>query len=431
MIGDEEQGTAKHSAQLRCAKSHIFAPSLATPSTPAEHKAEENNHSPGPCVGCLDGVRVIAAFTVVAHHFGALDVNFQTSANIQDLQFADGRSSSIMNRGLEGVQVPWVIAYIAGVGPGHIAVESFLTVAGFVAAYGTWQKGGSADTYEKRLFKRYFRIAIPLLPVHLVNGLLFHFSLTHGNYAQLPSRENVAASYAAGLFRFVYASDLNGALWVVEAFFLAPFVAAGVQIPVLRLAAKYRGIWYAGCLVYCLGNVVNVETISQQLSVVVGVVLADLYFHNWRAIVSKKFLSAASLCALISVLALLMASPYLPRPFYGQGILIRLSSWAFVCTALFVRWTQCIFSNCLMRRMSKYTYEVYIWHLLVFHFFAHTVVPKFSGSSLFGIYALAVLLVIPVSVMAYHIVEKPGASLTQRLTNWMFQDSHRVEQLQS
>ena len=378
------------------------------------NQGESSQSTPPAAVDSIHGVRVIAALAVVVHHFGALNVDFQAPVN------------NGVGRRLN--ELPWAVAYIAGVGPGNIAVETFLTVAGFVAAYTTWSKGGVAQSYEKRLFKRYFRIAIPLIPVHLVNGLLFHFGLTHGNYARTPSREEVASSYRVGLFRFIYASDLNGALWIVEEFFLAPFVAAAVQLPVLRLLPLYRGMWYLACFLYCVGNVFEPQTISQYLSVVVGVALADLYFHIYSRLDARGSDSPLLLTALSAWLVLLMLSPYLPVPFYNVKFLIRVSGWAFVCFALFVRKLRCVFSNCLMRRLSRYTYEVYIWHLVVFHFFAKSVTPMHEGTDLIGIYVLAIILVLVFAVVGYHAVERPGNWVTQKLIRYVFDHGVRKTQ---
>lgn len=139
---------------------------------------------PGPrkrtgSVPVLDGLRVISVLVVLFHHTGTLDEDLWDPKALR-LHRDTRVLQAAHNLGSDGL-----FPHFIGVGPGRVAVEVFLLIAGFVAAHGLFHRIGvewDVETFAQRLghavyktqgslMKRFWRLALPLIPVQVITAL--------------------------------------------------------------------------------------------------------------------------------------------------------------------------------------------------------------------------------------------------------------------
>jgi len=353
-------------------------------------------------LGSIDGVRVVSAILVVFHHFPSVDKGI-------------GGNRRILSHITSYQETFWGYVLLIPVGPGKIAVQTFLIMSGIVSTYPCWRTG-TINSYEKSLLKRFGRLALPVLPVQLVHLILYSLGYAYGNFSRFPSADSVRRSYTAGISS-IFASELNGALWVLPYFLFAPVVSFAVQYPALKLRPQARIAWYLLCLLYLGGNFSDEKTVSEYFSVVVGVILSDVFSN--RATSNSDFLKVG---VLISFATLFF--PWLPGEFYAHKLSQVICAASFILLAQFWGPLNLAMDNVVMQTLSKYTYQLYIWHLVVLNTFAASVTPKASAfqEKLF-VYVVAYLIVFVVAFVSYWIIEVPCGRMVTSMVRWFTNDA--------
>mmetsp|Transcript_29311 Transcript_29311/g.47056 ORF Transcript_29311/g.47056 Transcript_29311/m.47056 type:complete len:445 (-) Transcript_29311:112-1446(-) len=375
-------------------------------------------------IGVLGGLRVVSSIVVLFHHIGSLD------EDLWDPEVLRAKRGS--NRHLAGGGTTPsdenLFYYIIGIGPGHLAVEVFLLLAGFVSAYDVWWRIGKAVTktspwdtdiygpallsrYQKNLLRRFWRLALPLIPVQFTHFMLWKYNLAYGPWLSFPSKETVVSSFEKGV-PSIWSSELSGSLWILEALFIAPFVSAALQLPVLNLGPRARFIWYFMCLVYFSGNFADDSTISSNTSVVFGIILADLYHH-----IDVHRISFKNMLLQFLIASACLAFPWYPPPMYAARYSMIISSAACVFIALFCPfiWIRFLLDNKIMSIAARFSYELYIWHLVILSLFAVTVAPHVSKIVL---YITGFTSCFVVAIVAYYLIEVPSNMFGDRIVAW-------------
>ncbi|GBG29241.1 Hypothetical Protein FCC1311_054632 [Hondaea fermentalgiana] len=388
-------------------------------------------------VGVLNGARAVSAVIVLFHHIGALDEDLWDARYLKRQREARGHIPIGSGRRMLGSQqqsaldgqgnpIAEFFLHLIGFGPGHLAVEVFLILAGFVAAHEVWYRlardnenlnederfarasSALVRRYQRAFLSRFWRLGLPLLAVHGVHLMLWSQRLAYGPYLSFPRSEDVLKPYRIGM-RAIWSSSLSGSLWILETLFLAPFVALAAQLPVMGARGRARLAWYALVITYLSGNPRDRESYSYFTGVVAGAALADLYNN----VALRDRIRLVSL----PIASVLVSLPWWPGPMYGQHFCLTLSAVGFVYFILYApRAMQRILDNRLMERAAPYSYQLYIWHLLVFSFFAVNVQPYVPKLMLYiGGFVVSFLVAVP----AYHLLEIPSAKAGALFSQWM------------
>eukprot|EP00121_Abeoforma_whisleri_P016435 Awhi_evm1s15083 len=321
--------------------------SLTSPSL-TRHSLHQDEYkhmkSVGQTINSLSGVRTLSALVVIFHHISALDSSMSEGRTQRSLQAMIDSSNQNL----------WEWLLLVGAGPGSVVKNSF----------------------------------------------------SQG----LPS---------------IFASQLSGSLWILEALFFAPFISLALQLPILGAAKKVRSLWYIGCLVYLIGNGYNPRTISAYFPVLVGVIFADLYSNGFSLNVQQQSKNNNALVyshnhsgidilpkvyrySILFLSVFFLCMPWFSSPFYAHSFSLVMCACAFVFLALFWEPVRASMDNGFFSRGAKYTYSLYIWHLLVLNTFGASVVPYFNTflGKVFA-YVAAYLATFLVTYVAYIYIEAP------------------------
>ncbi len=148
----------------------------------------------------VDAIRVLCSFIIICAH---LDMLFRKESNTHRRLEEDD----------DGQTLKVALKCITGT-----VVQGFFNLSGFVVAYQFLTN--RVDSLRASLLSRPFRMLIPLALVQIVDLGLYLSDLAYFNYQSKPSWETVQDDFSS--LRFVFASSLNGPLWVIEAFFFLP-----------------------------------------------------------------------------------------------------------------------------------------------------------------------------------------------------------------
>jgi len=375
--------------------------------------------------GVLEGARVLSAFVVLFHHIGALDRDLWDP---EALASASGVNRTDDNRLLQTAARANgnLIWHIFGIGPGHLAVEVFLVIAGFVAAFGVWSRIGESSSkqdyesrgeyeqrigfallkrFQKSLLLRFWRLGPPLIPVQILHFALWKNKLAYGPYLTFPASEEVRDAYDIGI-RALWAFQLSGSLWIIETLFFAPFVVLALILPIQTLSTAPRWGWYLSAIVYFSGNLVERRTYSYNTGIVMGAALADLFYHHAKSF--RDDLSSPWKAVIFSMAAVCVSFPWWRHGMYGHHYSMVVSAAAFVFLALFAPpVVQKVLNNKVVKFYSPFSYQLYIWHVLILSIFAVNVQPIASKGVLY-IFGFGTCLIW--APIAYLIFELPSVS---------------------
>uniref|UniRef100_A0A0G4HMI5 Acyltransferase 3 domain-containing protein n=1 Tax=Chromera velia CCMP2878 TaxID=1169474 RepID=A0A0G4HMI5_9ALVE len=355
----------------------------------------------------LDGLRVISALVVAFHHIQSVDYS------LSDLKAPSDATAFLQDGEKPFVAPSGMFLWLLASNPG---VYCFLIISGAVLSYPAWQgKTKSVDHYDRVLFKRYFRLALPLVPAHVVHLLLWHYGLAKGSWGVAPSALSVERGFDKGLLG-VFCSHLNGALWILEVFFWAPFVALPVQLVALKVNALGRALWYTACLLFFAGNFHQSSTVSFNLCIVVGVAVSDLWSH--RQIVEREH--KKTLTCVLWAAALCVPLPWLPSPLYRDSLSQMVCSCACVLLVLFVTPFRQIMEAKPLVALAPYSFALYVWHLPILHTFGTSVTPHFQGGARVAVYGLAYVVCFLVAFCVHWTIEQRCRQLTDCLTEAFF-----------
>eukprot|EP00977_Amphora_coffeiformis_P011655 scaffold2804_cov181-Amphora_coffeaeformis.AAC.23 len=358
-------------------------------------------------IGIIDGLRFISALVVLVSHIGALDPDLSLPDTRRQLLDAESAKEVAKHSCLE-------------LGGDHVLI--FLVIAGFCAASRLWKPLLEARTSRRSdvsidfmrhcqcsLIKRFFRLGLPLVPVHITHIWLARHRLAEGPYHRFPSDDKILKAYSVGV-RALWSSALSGQLWILEELFLAPFIALALQLPVVTARPRSRIIWYLMCMAYLAGNVRDEDTVSLYCGTLFGVILADMYHHNlcYNLTWTRRFFHA--------MLGLLVVG----LPWYWNHTASFLaSSAAIVYLVVFIapKRLQYLLDNPVVQHCVRYAYELYIWHILVFSIFSVNVRPKINSQILYYVAGFSSCMV--VSILTFYLFEVPSFLLARSLAGFL------------
>lgn len=189
------------------------------------------------------------------------------------------------------------IEYLIGATPlnlviaGKFSVKLFMIISGFLAARRFFLTG-EEKALSEGAFKKYFRLVLPVVAVNLLIVLAMYGGLYRndemavladsvdlfGNYNQFtPSLFEALKEALFGCF-LTGANVYNGPLWFLEYEFLGTLLVTGILALVGKRKARF--------VVYPVVCVIFVR--SDFLAVLMGLLLAELFYHDYKWVEKLK-----------------------------------------------------------------------------------------------------------------------------------------------
>jgi peptidoglycan/LPS O-acetylase OafA/YrhL len=396
-------------------------------------------------VGALDGIRVLAIFTVAHFHIWQqswLTINIPTPA--------------LAKWGISNISLEWIQRY------GSFFVDMMILLTGFClflpyARYmieGGEKRPGLPDRYEVRNFyiKRiarivpsyYFCTLIYLIFIILPEkkygsaGAFFaDESMMHQLFANLTFTQNLSAET-------YISTPFNGALWTVcvemQFYLIFPFIAwCFRKKPILTyLATVGISYFYVQTRVVPLdegGLRWHLNQMPALLCVFANGMLAALLFvsiakHFRRGKYSGLFFTVLTVAAFWAVRFILRKGPGAMNNLRWQLQMRFLLSifYLIICVSVpfTVKWFRKFFDNKVMHFLAGISYNLYIWHQMIAVQLKLNKIPYWEGEELPNIagnkdwmhsYTLIVILaVLAAAAAATYLIEKPCARLIGKLT---------------
>lgn len=261
----------------------------------------------------LDGLRGLAAFVVVLHHFIYafypalfLGANTQTHLKEGGEVFASGSALNLLYSG-------------------NFAVCIFFVMSGFVLSYKFFQQKDHQIIKESAV-KRYVRLVVPVAFSILVAFVLMKFSLFYNQQAAVVSGSNWLGEFwrftpnfmdalkqtFIGAF-FTDSFEYNVTLWSIAYEFIGSFLVFGFLAFFGKSKRRY--------LAYILAIIIFFQT--YYLAFILGMLLSDLIVHK-KTIIGKfdkhKFIRSGLL-----LFGLFLGSHLRRRDFnfYCQGVTLK------------------------------------------------------------------------------------------------------------
>lgn len=218
------------------------------------------------------------------------------------------------------------IEFLVGASPlnifiaGKFSVKLFMIISGFLAARRFFLTG-EEKALSEGAFKKYFRLVLPVVAVNILIVLAMYAGLYHndemaviansvdlfGNYNQFqPSIFAALKEAAIGCF-LTGANAYNGPLWFLEYEFLGTLMVAAILALVGKKKARFV-VYAAVCIIFIR---------SDFLAVFMGMILAELFYHDYQwveKLKSKKWLMWLALAAC------LLIATYPPIGDYGNRL---------------------------------------------------------------------------------------------------------------
>ena len=378
-----------------------------------------NNES---SVGVLNGLRLLSAVVVVFHHIGALDNSLWDQEALQKNQrrvrnrikdYLPKKERQNDRRFL--FERPIILDLMPKM-PGRVALATFIIIAGFVAAHGVHTRIKSMRNstnptsstknmsaleitavalmkrYSNSLLHRYLRLALPVLPAVVLYQIFFQLAWIPGPYntvfANSTHREYyILSAWAEGPIRGIFSSQLNGAFWIMPILFSAPFLSLSIQVPAFSLTPCGRAVWYC-CILLYFGGSFNTKTTDNNIMVVLGVVLADIYHCEWKKWSRLKFLAFYCACLFAFLI------PWFPEPIYSAHITETIGGAGTFALIVFcpLQRLKSIFDNRCCKYFQGSAFYIYIWHLLIYGVCLINVEPHVSKPVLYSVGCSAAIL---------------------------------------
>eukprot|EP00924_Labyrinthula_sp_SR-Ha-C_P004563 snap_masked-scaffold_1-processed-gene-4.37-mRNA-1 protein AED:1.00 eAED:1.00 QI:0/0/0/0/1/1/2/0/396 len=369
-------------------------------------------------------LRAVCAIIVVLHHLPALNPWLVTSDKaflgklVKSREFMFREPTGAMKKAVQrpfhgappnsheiSMNEDWFsYLLLAGVGPGKIAVEVFLVLSGFLFAlnFGKYDERQSHEAIFACVY-RVPRLLISLGPLQVTNFLLYWNGYTYGNFNSFPNSQLIVNSYLTGV-QGLWASELNGALWILPWFLLSP-----VFILVLH------NLWneLLPTKTTFVGNFKDEGTISYFLSIFLGFLLCK--FQNSK--ISQVH---------VILLMVVVSSPWFPM-FYASRYTRIMCGTSLVALSLYFKQNYIIWrvaSSKLVKFIAEISYQLYLWHLVVFNTFGASIYPSIVRSKngllilLYNTSAFVVALFI--STLAHYYIEVPSGKFFKRITKQLF-----------
>jgi len=368
----------------------------------------------------LEGIRGVAAIVVVIDHFlysfYALAIAGATLVGTQHIRFENHLYGNP------------IMVFASGT----FAVAIFFILSGFVLSIGFFSTG-DMDVVRKLAAKRYLRLMIPAVVSVLLCYLLLTFfgqdklravaAITGSNWLAgiwvfSPNLLEAIKSGVVDIF-FVSGNKYNGVLWTMMFEFFGSFLIFGF----LAIFGKTKNRFF----LYIPLLVVFINT--WFLPFVIGMVMADLYAQGKLKAKNIKWPIVTLLVAIALFLgAYPILSPvgtiyqYLTVPgidINWQMLWLTIGSTALVGIVLCVEQVGSFFASPKVAFLGKYTFSLYLVHLVVLFTFTMAAFLFLYGRLGFGYNVSAILsmlmsipVVIALTVLFEKYVDAPSIKLS-------------------
>lgn len=332
----------------------------------------------------LDGLRGIGAFTVYLSHFLLCFYPGFFSSELPNTPMIFNLSTIVINTPLN--------IFING----KFAVAIFFVLSGFVLSYGFF-KSSDYEKIRSSAFRRYFRLAIPILAMNIISYLL----LKSGLYWNLEATKDIFRSYKLlGLYfqmepDFIKAfteatyntfftgietigQSYNSVIWTIFYEFWGSIIVYGF----LFISGTFKTRW----IVYVFLCLLNYN--NYYLAFVFGIILADI---NVNIKISPNLLASILLfifgiwfgsCSFLPV-SLKIFPPYHLLEIINDSQIFWQTIGA--CLVVFVVKNRIEFSNIasikVFNFLGKISFSLYLIHVPFICFFEswfiHTAIMKF------------------------------------------------------
>ena len=373
----------------------------------------------------IDGIKIIACITIFNFHF----MNFFYCG------FYSLNPSDFLLGNLE---------YIVGTTPlnllygGKFGVKMFMTLSGFFVGYRYFQTK-DAKHLASGVFKKYFRLVLPILTVNIVIYLLMVFRLFRNEEASvLIGSQLFVANYFKATPNLLMA--IKEAL--VDAFFMtgnrvynAPlwfifyeFMGTTLVAAILALFGdkKARYVVYAVASIFAL-----LANMADFLPFILGVVVCDFTYS--KEVFIEKIAKQKWLMWLMFIGGMFLGSfPPLGDRMAGTmyGIFpLKVMLYYSVGTAMV------LFSIIhleplkkplmypIYRKLNQYSYSFYLVHYMILSTFSCYFYLALKDSWNYHVlvivdYILTILVTLGVSYVLNRLVEKPGIKLAEKITSY-------------
>jgi len=330
----------------------------------------------------LEGLRVLCCLMIVLGHLDVLDPHLA------------GISKTSLGRGLLG-DSPQARA-LKGIT--RTAVECFFAISGYAFALPHVLGGFSRQKAAIDLIKRFPRLILPLIPVHLLVLILWSTESAWFNYHSIPPSEQIKAAYTQnGLISLFFSSILNGPIWVVEWFAYVPFIVALHALVTETLSFRSRFLFSCSGLIYFGLHPTQMHFF--------GSVFAGSFLAYWfNSFDTESLRNRFSLLPMILSVVLIPLA-WIPVPLYF------VSDFAFkVSGCSIVALSHSSFPKSVLERLgslSRFTYAVYIYHHPIFGFTGKSLEPHLEGAGgRWALYPLGFLFVIATSYVSVITIER-------------------------
>ncbi|MBO6015005.1 MAG: acyltransferase [Lachnospiraceae bacterium] len=370
----------------------------------------------------LNGLKVLAFLRVFRVHF--LNIFYPGLYSLNPEVFHT-------QRGIERIVATTPLDIVIA---GKFGVRLFFIMSGFLAARRFFMTGDEKALSEGA-FKKYFRLVLPIAFVNLLVFLAMAAGLYHnqeaavlgnsvdlfGNYNQFsPSLWGALGEAFWGCF-LTGSNDYNGPLWFIQVEFLGTLMVAAI----LALWGKKRARFAA----YAAACIFFIKT-DDYLAVFLGLILAELFYHDykWVEVLKKK-----KALMWIGLIGCLLLGTYPPIGEYGNldgtiyglippkvMIFYMIGGFGLLFTVSALEPVQKLLSCRLFGWLSKISYCFYLVHFPILCTVTSMLFIRLCGKLNYHLTALVCYLitfpiVLLISYVLHLFVEKPGIRLAGKL----------------
>lgn len=368
----------------------------------------------------LNGLKTLSCILVFNLHF--INIFY---CGIYSLNPMDFRTSS----------AEWVI----GATPlnllvnGKVGARMFMLLAGFFAAY-RFVITGDRKSLTEGVFKKYFRLVLPILTANLLVLFMLYLGLFHnndaakvigsqvfsGNYYQFaPSFLSAVKESLWSVFTSTSPMSYNAPTWFIFYEFWGTILVAAI----LSLAGSSK----ARYAVYLVAAVLLVRT--DFLTFICGLVVCDL---TYREPVFLKHISGSRLLMAFCLLVGVFLCTFPPIGNHLEGTIYQMfpqktmlyyaaGSAMILYALLHLKGLQKVLEWKPFTAFSKYSYCFYLLHFPILCTFACGVFLALNDVVQYpllviGIYILSFVLTLLAAYVLHTFVERPGLKMADRIS---------------
>ncbi len=369
----------------------------------------------------LEGLRGIAALLVVFNHYSLAFYPAVYSKAFSEMHTGSKWESVFYN-------TPLSIIFA-----GNFAVYLFFLLSGFVTTFAYFTKGEDKEVLARLSLSRYFRLLFPILICNLVIFFILQFHLSSNTEASTITKSlwwlkgfwqfspNIVDAIYQALFGILFVNinqTYNTILWPIAYLFYGTFLVSGLLLLTSFIRKRY--------FIYLLGTIMLITTYFYPF--IIGMALADLYFHNRLTFFNKKFF----------IFFFFLLGIYLGSyPIINSPLLIKESVFRFlpqiytidnfsfyhvlggvllIVSILYFKSMQSLLSSKIFIFLGKVSYSLYVSHFLLLGSLGTYLFLRFYQHYGYNTAFLRMIVIIlPVTLLLayfiYKFVEIPGKNL--------------------